>query len=242
MKRILWVLRQPLGHTEPVRPLRALGVRHDLDRLDTRGIEAWASRDRGVTSAPATLFGFRHQRIPESYEAGLHSQARPWVIPSCFQLLPLVAWRYHRNLRRELRRRPARGHAPHAQHNYLGFQSWYDWDCIEAASAGLVDYVSDWRLPVRVPDGEPWPRVHAPYDRVYRGRRVRVLPTAWDDCRGGDPDAPLRQLEDCCEREIPCIVALHACNHLHELKGRLVRAARHAGVPILSLGEIAERL
>ena len=171
--------------------------RHDMDRVDASTFDDFLRLEERI-EAPSTLFFLQSQfsSFPErignldrqKFELALHSEAK--ATPLCvslFQLSRLMERGYARRLQRQ-QRRFARalgatpGHAAHSVNNYLPSQGWINWNIIENASlrAGFA-YVSDWRLPSRIAEGEeflpPWPA----YLRRRGKRSILVLPTRWDD-------------------------------------------------------------
>ncbi len=171
--------------------------RHDMDRMNEQDLETFLKEEEDL-DVPSTLFFLESQysRFPEAiravnrqkYECALHSEAKP--SPFCwslFQLSRLLEQSYSSRLNRQARKfersvGPTLGHAAHAVNNYLPFQGWINWNIIENASLRSgFDYISDWRLPSRVAEGEdfmpPWPA----YIRRRGHREILVLPTSWDD-------------------------------------------------------------
>ncbi len=171
--------------------------RHDMDRFDEQNFDSFIALEESI-DAPSTLFFLESQftkfsqRIlaldREKYEIALHSESKP--VPYCIsihQLSRMLERSYSRRLKRQARKftnfiAPPSGHAAHAVNNYLPFQGWINWNIIENASLRAdFAYVSDWRLPSRIAEGEeflsPWPA----YVRKRGNRSILVLPTSWDD-------------------------------------------------------------
>ncbi len=226
-----------------------VGFRHDLDRMTEESMKEWMARDVGI-GVPSTLFLLKDQRkwaLPDRYELALHSEARPRILPSSVHLYPLVAWRYRANLRRQARRMPnAKGHAPHTVHNYLSASATVNWDTIEFSSIGVgLEYVSSWREMSAQAEGmrmtgEP----QRPYDRGYKGRWVRVLPTAWDDkCRRQDSlwDITI-SMGRCKEQGIPFILNMHPCYADLSLKQLVADKAHDLRMPIKKLIDISREM
>ena len=182
---------------QPIKLGFSICFRHDMDRFDERGFDEFMQFEEQF-DAPATLFflesqvscfGERIRKVTgEKFEMALHSESKP--TPFCwslFQLSRFLERAYARGLRKQAHRfdrsvLPTSGHSAHAVNNYLPFQGWINWNIIENASlrAGF-DYISDWRLPSRIAEGEdflpPWPA----YIRQRGKRHILVLPTSWDD-------------------------------------------------------------
>jgi len=236
---------------EPLRLGFSLCFRHDMDRIDAQGLGAFVEGDTGLP--PSTLFFLEDQwrRFPDAirkladeahYEVAVHSEAKP--TPWCWSLHQLSRWierSYGRRLKAQVRRFESRtgvtssGHAAHAVNNYLPFQGWINWNIIENCSLRVgLDYVSDWRLPSRVAEGEPFPPPWPAYRRRRGDRSIVVLPTSWDDkfffysyedhfMRAvATPDVPyrpdvldaafssvLRQAELCRRFETPLVLNIH---------------------------------
>ena len=181
----------------PIRLGFSVCFRHDMDLMSERDLDTFVRQEESF-DAPSTLFFLESQfdrfadRIrsldQRKYECALHSEAKPSPLCwSLFQLSRLLERSYARRLSRQASRfersiwKPL-GHAAHSVNNYLPFQGWINWNIIENASLRSgFDYVSDWRLPSRVAEGEefmpPWPA----YVRRRKDREILVLPTSWDD-------------------------------------------------------------
>jgi hypothetical protein len=224
--------------------------RHDMDRFDANTFDDFLRLEEQI-DAPSTLFFLQSQYtdFPErigsldrdKFELALHSEAKATPICwSLFQLSRLAERGYARRLQHQHRRfarelGASQGHAAHSVNNYLPFQGWINWNIIENASlrAGFA-YVSDWRLPSRVAEGEefmqPWPA----YLRRRGAHTILVLPTCWDDkyffysyedhyIRRTAPDTVpyrprgtdeawhsfLRQAESCRTLNTPCVLNIH---------------------------------
>ena len=172
-------------------------IRHDMDRFDERGFEEFLRLDDSI-DAPSTLFFLdsQYSKFPQrirdlstgKYERALHSESKP--VPYCIsvhQASRLLERAYARRLRRQKRKfdrifAGCEGHAPHSVNNYLPFQGWINWNIIESASlrSGFA-YLSDWRLPSRVAEGEEFPPPWPAYVRRRGLSEILVLPTSWDD-------------------------------------------------------------
>jgi hypothetical protein len=171
--------------------------RHDMDSLQESHLEQFIEQE-GPLEASSTLFFLESQwraygsKIrslnPDKYECALHSEAKP--SPRCwalFQLSGLVERAYARRLKRQCAGFRSRvgevyGHAAHAGNNYLPFQSWINWNIIENASLRCgFSYVSDWRLPCRMAEGEEFLPPWTSYLRQKSGSQILVLTTSWDD-------------------------------------------------------------
>ena len=155
----------------------SLCFRHDMDRMTERDLDSFVKQEEDLGAA-SSLFFLESQfaRFPqairsldrEKYECALHSEAKP--SPFCwslFQLSRLLEHSYSSRLKKQAKRFDRSigrglGHAAHSVNNYLPFQGWINWNIIENASlASGFEYISDWRLPSRVAEGEefmpPWP-------------------------------------------------------------------------------------
>ncbi len=171
--------------------------RHDMDRFDERNFESFVRLEETV-EASSTLFFLESQftRFPEKisqldktkYEIALHSEAKP--TPFCIslhQLSRVLEFAYARSLRKQVRKFASNiglplGHAAHSVNNYLPFQGWINWNIIENASLRCrFSYVSDWRLPSRIAEGEEFVPAWPAYFRRRGGSSILVLPTSWDD-------------------------------------------------------------
>ena len=182
---------------EPVKLGFSVCFRHDMDGFGGSDLDRFVDSD-AASEVPSTLFFLESQwrafapairRLDAGrYECALHSEAKP--SPRCwslFQLSGLVERAYARRLRRQRRGFASRvgapsGHAAHAGNNYLPFQGWINWNIIENASLRCgFDYVSDWRLPSRIAEGEDFLPPWTSYVRERDGERLLVLTTSWDD-------------------------------------------------------------
>lgn len=224
--------------------------RHDMDRFDESNFDDFLRLEEQI-EAPATLF-FLHSQYTtfpdrirqldrEKFELALHSEAKATpVCWSLFQLSRLMERGYGRRLQRQHRQfsraiGTSLGHAAHSVNNYLPFQGWINWNIIENASlrAGF-EYISDWRLPSRVAEGEEFVVPWTAYLRKRGKGTILVLPTCWDDKyffysyedhfirqaapetvpyrpRGVDEawDSFLQQAERCRALDTPCVINIH---------------------------------
>lgn len=260
-------------------PFKAVAFRHDMDNIfDEGSLEKFLRQDE-KNDFPSTLFFLNRQKLllekfgplPEKYEIALHSEARPlllWTLGAT----KLVVNNYAKNLRRQkkyLGLMPA-GHAPHAQHNYLCYNTLINWEMIAAATARCsFGYLSDWLVPSATPEGKerfatPYPMHFVFYDK----NKTLVIPTAWDDkfffvnnmqknlYPHNHPLTPTNakalesisnSLERCVSREIPFVINLHPCHWDnavsagHHLKQDISVLAKEKGLAILPLAEIAKK-
>lgn len=238
----------------PVKSGPALCFRHDMDNLSVSDIDKFCMLDR-ETGVLSSCFFLEHQlkngkqalldMASAGYDVELHSEARPLFSTSIVQLLWLVEAGYRRKLKRQVKKMRRYGlnplgHCPHTIHNYIGFQTWIDWNVIEQASIGTgLGYVSDYRMIAPIPDGEdrfsePLP----PFIRRLKSQEVMVLPTSWDDkfffssyenryiFRKTDSlhsgktvdeafQSALGQFHRCIDADIPCVVNLHPYTGMH---------------------------
>ena len=181
----------------PVKSFPAVCFRHDMDACGPAELSKFVNQDR-LLDVPSTCFFLLHQVLEctetlrklesSGYEIELHSEARPFWGTSVVQLISITENGYRKNLRRQLRRMHGKGfkplgHAPHSIHNYLGFQSWINWNVIEQASIGIgLPYISAWRSMSCLSEGTVgFPVPLPPYCRKMGSRQVLVLPTSWDD-------------------------------------------------------------
>ncbi len=273
----------------PVHTGYCLCFRHDMDSISTAELlQAFLEQD-AANAQPSTLFVLEEdfptcaERVADmlgrGYELQLHSEAKPAIVYSN-RWLPAegwLTWRYAANLRRQqsklersLGTMAVRGHCPHAGNNYLYFANYLNWNLIERASTDAgYDYLSDWRLPARTPEGEPFPAPLPPHwHHNPENDSCLILPTQWDDkffflnyeaCHlgGRNPhqhtdslldeafDSVLAQATICERNGWPLIINLHPIHMLNPdrpvatLKTRLCEWAMATGVPIRTLGTLA---
>ncbi len=256
-----------------------LVIRHDLDGLEEADVAALmeGEAELGVRSTCFVLEDQLRQILPAArrlrdggWDLQCHSQARGLVLE--IDDARWVEWRYRTRLRRAERRWrrqgwPVEGHAPHGAHNYLGLHADANWDLIEAATIGSgFSWVSSYRAITKTAPGQPFPWPAAPYLRRHRktGRRVLVMPTAWEDRffspswedrwmnRPGRTLAEARmsvlpQIEACEEAGIPYVVSLHPvlflrggrCLYPWEFEAWLVETCRGRGFPVRTCSDVA---
>ena len=177
---------------EPVESFCCLCFRHDMDLMGPTEIAEFRELDVRL-GLPSTCFFLTYQlrRAAEEIkklagtgcEIELHSEARPICVGSAVYWLWFAENAYRRGLKKQVRQMrkqgfDPQGHSPHSIHNYLGFQTWIDWNVIEQATVATgLKYLSDWRIIARSPEGtRTFPEPLPPFYRIMQGRRIMVLP------------------------------------------------------------------
>jgi len=267
-----------------------LCFRHDMDSISSPGqLQSFLDQDQENARASSLYIleedlpiyaGQADRLLERGYELQLHSEAKPSIVYSS-RWLPAegwLVWRYASRLRRQqamlektLPDKQIRGHCPHAGNNYLYFANYLNWNVIERASTDAgYDYLSDWRLPARTPEGTRFPEPLPPHwHHNPAGRACLVLPTQWDDKfffdnyevrhlggrsqheSGQSPlEAAFQEVlsqADICERNgWPLILNLHPIHMLNPdlpvaaLKTRLCEWAQANGVPIRTLDTLVD--
>ncbi len=228
----------------PMRNFSCLIFRHDMDAINEELFCRFIDKEKGSGSQASLFFRVvQFKKLKEAikridrkqYEIGLHSEANPWLIPSRPEFAKVIEIMYRNKLQKQFKEAAffsglsLSGHSPHAFHNYLPFKSMMSWMIIEKASLGVVDYLSDWKIPSRVPQGQDFPFCYeAPYRVEIRASSMAVFQTCWDDkffftpeeCESLGIKKDKRSLEDgfesvkrhidnCVRRNHPMVINLH---------------------------------
>ena len=260
---------------QKTKELFCVAFRYDMDSMGEEELRVFEERTKGLGIHVTCFFlDWQMRRLGENikrlddkvYEIGLHSEARPILTVASGQFTKLIERRYSRKLKKQVQcaRREGFhviGHAPHAIHNYLGYNNTMDWDIIENASiVEGIRYVSSWRIPARTVDGEDFPAPDPPSFRIRGETRVQVIPTCWSDKflmpseiraqNGLDEafDSVKRKIKVCQRMACPFVINLHPVHWINgsmptlKLTEMIISYCRKEDIGIYDLREIAEGL